>query len=227
MRTRRRPLDRRVAVGAVFLALLAVVVAVAGSDAPQPARAGDASDALLRLARARDRGSWLVEFGFERRFADGRHLAERTTEANAPPLHATASGTNVSVDFGTKVARCSKTPDGARCIEEPQGTTLPLAEVYRVVLRARGYTARYLPGRTIAGERAQCFRLRATRAGLPDLGQETDLCYAADGVPLYTEVRRAGATDTRTARSVRRDVTARTVRSLLDRLDRDANGSAG
>lgn len=227
MRNGRRPLDRRVAVGAVLLALLALVVAIAGSNAPAPARAGDATDALLVLARRRDRGSWLVEFTFERRFADGRSLSQETTEANAPPLHATALPTDVTVDFGTKVARCTQTPDGPRCIEESEPKSVPLAEVYRVVLDAGGYTARYLPDRTIAGERARCFALRATRAGLPDLGRESDLCYAADGVPLYTEVRRSGVTDTRTARTARRDVTARTVRALLDRLDRDANRDAG
>jgi hypothetical protein len=182
---------------------------------------------LVALARAQERGSWLVEFRFTRALHGGGSLDQRVTEANRPPLHVSASASSVTVDFGDRVASCTDMADGPRCIERRDDPSLATSVVYREVLRLGAYTVERTDDRTVAGEHAQCFALVAQGRPWPQLGDRGEQCYAADGVPLRSEVTRARATDSREAVSVERDIRASALEGLLDRLDQEQDRSGG
>ena len=70
------------------------------------------------------------------------------------------------------------------------------------------YAVRRNGFRTVAGRKADCFRVTSTpRAGRLDFGLRTDLCFLADGIPVRKVVVRKSGTDTTTATSVREAVT--------------------
>jgi hypothetical protein len=224
----RSPLDRRVAVVALAVAAIAMAVPIATARAPLPAAGDeDARGELLALARRSERATWLVDFTFERRLADGRRLTEATTEANRPPVHIVSSGATVTVRRPRSTVICTEADDGASCIERRDEPALASSAVYREVTRLGAYAVEAVGGRTIAGERARCFRLVARRAVLTQLGAYTEQCYAADGVPLRSQVKQSTSLDTRVAQRVERAVTTAKLRALLDRLDRDAAPADG
>jgi hypothetical protein len=220
----RRAVDRR---AAMIVLLLAAVVTAATlgatrfldqSQGIKPSAAARAE--LLRLATAQQHANWLVRYKFDRVLTNGQRLAQTSTEANRPPVHVTAAGGSVTVDFGTRTATCTATGARARCTEEPSDPSVQPAEVYRVVTSLGAYTVTALHDRTIAGDLASCFRLQATGAmTVPSLGPRTDLCFSADGVPLFSERRTATATDTRVAVSIDGKVTDAALEALLHQLD--------
>src|SRR5689334_21091504 len=160
---------------------MATTIAATRTSTSKIANDTHARDAFLALAERSDAGTWLVQFDFTRVAPGGRQLRQNETEANRPPVHVTANSTTVTVDFGTRVVSCTSTAEGPRCLPEQTGRTLPPAAVYHVVTRLGGYRVEPAPARTIAGERARCFRLTATRASLADLGTDAERCYATDG----------------------------------------------
>jgi hypothetical protein len=217
--------DRRAALTVLLLAAIVTAVTlgatrlVGNSGSAKPSAAARAE--LLRLATAQQHTTWLVHYEFDRVLTNGQRLSQASTEANRPPVHVTASGGNVTVDFGTRTATCSATGARARCTEERSDPSLQPAQVYRVVTSLGAYTVAHLDDRTIAGDRASCFRLQATGAmTVPSLGPRTDVCYSADGVPLFSERRTATATDTRVAVTVDRKVTNAALDALLRQLDK-------
>jgi hypothetical protein len=228
----RSPLDRRVAVVALAAATVAMAVPIATVRAPLPhvadneGRRAEARRELLVLARRAERATFLVDFAFERRLAGGPRLTEVSTEANRPPLHIVSSGATVTVDFGRRIVTCTETDKGPSCLERADDPALALSAVYREVTRLGAYAVERIDDRTIARERARCFRLVAARAALPQLGQYTEQCYAADGVPLRSVVKRTASLDARVAQQVKRDVTTAELSALLDRLDQEA-GTGG
>jgi hypothetical protein len=94
--------------------------------------------------------------------------------------------------------------------------------VLRVAIGTGAYAVTRQPTITIAGVEAQCFRVRATGAGLlPDIGTETEACFSAAGVPLSQRVvRTTGDVDARVARKVRTDIDV----GAIDRLQRSFGG---
>jgi hypothetical protein len=220
----RPSVDRR-AIFAVFVVTAFVTVMAFGATrlfgGGSTARPSvHARDALLALATKQQQATWFVQYDFERVLTNGQKLSQRSTEANRPPAHVTASGGTVTVDFGKKTASCTATSGSAHCTESPTDPSLAPAEVYRVVTSIGAYSVAELNDRTIAGERVSCFRLRATRTTtLPSLGPRTDLCFAADGVPMFSEMTTASATDTRVAVSVQRKVTNAMLDGVLHQLD--------
>jgi hypothetical protein len=224
----RPTLDRRVGVLALAAAALATLVPVATSfSSSATERDTNARRDLLALARRRERRDWLVEYRFTRTLANGQHLDQRTTEANRPPVHVTSSSTAVTVDFGDHTASCTSTADGPKCIDEKSGPALELSAVYAEVTRLGAYRVERAPARTVANEIAQCFRLVANGRAWPQLGDTTEQCYAHDGVPLWSELVRASARDTRVARRVERDVSAKTVSALVGRLEQEQDADRG
>jgi hypothetical protein len=222
----RSPVDRRIA--AVVLVLGVVSILLPTVIARDAATGDDAAAAdLVALARRQERGSWLVDFQFTRALHNGGDLDQPVTEANRPPTHVTASGSTVTVDFGDKVASCTETGDGPRCIERRDDPSLASSVVYREVLRLGAYTVERVADRAIAGERAHCFLLVAKGRTWPQIGERAEQCYADDGVPLRSAVTGARATDTRTAVRVERDIPASALRALLDRLDREQEQDGG
>jgi hypothetical protein len=220
----RRVVDRRAALTVLLLAAVVTAVTLGAtrflgqSHDIRPSAAARAE--LLRLATAQQHATWLVHYEFDRVLRSGQRLSQASTEANRPPVHVTAAGGSVTVDFGTRTATCTATGARARCSEEPSDPSLQPAEVYRVVTALGAYSVAKLPDRTIAGDLASCFRLQATGAmTVPSVGPLTDLCYSADGVPLFSARRTATATDTRVAVTVDRKVTNAALDALLHQLD--------
>src|SRR4051794_13313588 len=111
----RSPVDRRIAAVVLVLGvvsiLLPTLIARGATNGDETAAAD-----LVALARRQERGSWLVDFRFSRSLHSGGNLDQKVTEANHPPTHVTASASTVTVDFGDKVASCTETADGPRCI---------------------------------------------------------------------------------------------------------------
>jgi hypothetical protein len=226
----RRSLDRRVALGALVVVAVGIGVLVTTTrDDPAAPRSATTTSLeptdpaalreLLALATERERATWLVDFAFERRLADGRSLRQRTTEANRPPLHVTATPSTVTVDFGDHVTSCTTTEDGPRCVDETDAREVGPAAVYRIVSARGAYTVHRAEDRTIVGERARCFVLTARGRALRELGDVNEQCYAADGVPLRAEIRRNGSVDTRVAQRVERRVSDTRIEALLGRLE--------
>jgi hypothetical protein len=224
----RAPLDRRVAVIALVTAAVASLLAIVTMRGSSPGDHDRARQDLLTFARRSERSSWLVDFDFTRTLANGQHLTQRVTEANRPPIHIASSASSVTVDFGDRVASCTTTGTGApQCIEQKEGATLASWEVYREVIRLGAYGVERRADRTIAHEQAHCFTLVARGSAWPQLGAQTEQCYASDGIPLRSEVRRGGAVDAREAVRVNRRATAATLRELLARLERDQAAGTG
>ncbi|MCU1429590.1 MAG: hypothetical protein JWL83_3590 [Actinomycetia bacterium] len=221
-------LDRRMAralFAATALAAVAVVVVVATTRTKHSDDNASLRD-FLALTNRRESASWLVHFRFERRLGAGSHFAQSITEANRPPVHVLSGGGTVTVDFGDHVASCASTPKGPRCSNQKSSPALAPAAVYRVATSLGGYTVHRAPSRTIAGEQAQCFRLVAKPGHTePSLGDETLQCYAADGVPLRSELHRGATVDSREAVAVQRHVSAAAVNALLRQLDEKQAGS--
>jgi len=222
----RFPLDRRVAVIALVVAVVVVAVTITAAHSP-PARDDRARRELLALARRQDRASWLVEFDFTRTLANGEQLREAVTEANRPPVHVLSSGTTVTVDFGARTASCTNTDKGPKCIEQADDPSLASSAVYREVTALGAYRVERLSGATFAGEPARCFALAAVARPWPQLGDRTEQCYARDGVPLHSSIRRGQGVDSRDAVRVIRNVGARRLAALVGRLDRERGASGG
>ncbi len=224
----RLALDRRVGVLVLTAAALATLVAVATSRSSDTAEADrSARRDLLTLARKREQADWLVEFRFTRTLANGQHLDQRIVEANRPPLHVVSSSSALTVDFGDHTTSCSSTPDGPKCIDEKSDPALALSAVYREVTRLDAYRVERSAARDVAGEPAQCFRLVATGRAWPQLGDRTEQCYTDDGVPVWSQLVRASAVDTRVAQRVERNVSAKAMSALLDRLEQEADTDRG
>jgi hypothetical protein len=226
-----RPFDRRVALGVVAGATVAVVISVALADAgvpagePVPARNDARAYAqLVDLLEARDAGDWRVDFRTER-LTPARTSASDITEARAVELRAVASGTTLTVErSGTRV-ECTRVGGTPECLRAASGSELPAAAVLRTAVEAGGYAVQRAPGRRVAFEDAACFRIVRLRGPLPGYGDRSEHCFAADGVPLWARVEQVGAMDTRTAVAVQRgggraaiEALARSYGLPLDRI---------
>jgi hypothetical protein len=144
-------------------------------------------------------------------------------------VHVNSSSNTVTVDFGDHVTSCTATADGPTCIDEKTDPALALSAVYREVTRLGAYRVERAPDRTVAGARARCFRLVATGRAWTQLGASTEQCYAADGIPVWSELVRPGTAgrDTRVAQRVERNVSAKTVSALVGRLDQERAAAPG
>jgi len=170
--------------------------------------------------RAGERGSWLVTYDFTRTLADGRTLHQTMQEARSGTLHALVSGSSMTFERGTRQFDCNVVDVRSECTQSATGSFLPAWAVLRVAVRVDAYGVSREPGMTIAGEHASCFRVATTGSRyLTDLGTESDVCLAGDGVSLRQRVvRSSGDVDERVARSVRRHAGTRAVEALIRRF---------
>ncbi len=226
----RRSADRRIAIGAFALAALVLVCtgAVVGSPEQKPDRNDPAAAReLVALMRAGEREHWLVASDFTRTLADGRTLRQRMREGRTRLLHVLVSGTAMTVERGNHGFVCNLVEERSSCNTVRTRRALPASEVLRVAVSTGAYGVTRESSETIAGERARCFRVFATGNGrLIDLGAETDLCFAGDGIPLSQRiVRPADAVDERIATSVRRGATPRAIEQLERSFGPSADGS--
>ena len=178
--------------------------------APRTADRGTTRRAARDLVALHARGRARQLAGDVRLHADARRTdaccARRCARGAAPSLHVLVSGI---VDDRRAADRRSTTAtswaSGRSARTSAAGRVPPgVGGAARRGRRRRVRRGRR-PAETIAGERARCFRVRATGAGdLPDLGAETDLCLSrrrrrrcASG-----SMRASGDVDERVARSV-------------------------
>jgi len=222
----RRPqaFDRRLAAGLFSLAGIGVLLTAGLTSSPAvplPEPDPGAARALVALMRAGEGQSWLSTYDFTRTLADGRRLRQTMQEGRSPELHVLAAGSAMTIQGPTRTYSCTLVDTGSACHQQATGRTLPESEVLRVAIAAGAYGVTRQAGATIAGEPASCFRVLATgRGGLPDVGVETDVCLAPDGIALRDRVVRAtGAVDERTVRAIRRDVTTAEVEQLARGFD--------
>lgn len=226
--TWRVSLDRRTALAAWAVAVSGLLVAVGVSGAPavsvhDPVAFGE----LVELLDASERGAWLVEYRFERRRHDGTTLAVETVEARRRRVHVVRAPAAVTVELGDRVFECSALgPDGGRagCVVRRGEPVLATADVLRALVGDGTYAVQTLTGEWIAGERARCFRVMATRGFVPEVGLVRELCFTGDAVPLRTMVLDVNGRDERVARRVVRDPGARVLAQLFADLDLPATG---
>jgi hypothetical protein len=213
--------DRRLALGAFSLVAVVLlgVVAVARAPLPEiytndPAAARD----LVALMKVGERGSWIVSYDFTRTLANGRVLREAMSEGRSPTLHVVITGSSMTIDRSNGSYDCAVVGARTGCERTSRRPSLPASEVLRVAVSLGAYDVVREPGKTIAGMRAQCFRVRATGGGgLPDLGVETELCLSRGGIVLRRAVvRPPGDVDEEVASSVR----VGTTRAAVDALAR-------
>lgn len=221
---RRLALDRRVA--ALLFSIAAVVLLVTVSVAaapslPRPEPDAAAARDLVALMRAGEGGRWLATYDFTRTLADGRSLAEVMREGRTPELHVLMAGTSMTIESPKGAFDCTLIEVRTGCTGSDSSQVLPESEVLRVAVNAGAYGVSRLPGRTIAGEHAHCFRVLPTGTSvLPDIGNETVVCLADDGVALEERVARTtGNTDERVATVVQRDVSTEQVQALARSFD--------
>jgi hypothetical protein len=181
-------------------------------QARDPAAARD----VVALVRAGERGSWSAVFDFTRTLAGGRVLHESMREARNPVMHVLRSTSSMTVQRAGRDYECNLVEGRWVCTHVGGGAVLPASAVLRVAVAAGAYDVTRLPDALIAGEHTRCFRvLTSGRGFLPDIGSESDLCLAADGVPMSSRlVRGSGDVDERVARVVDRRVTTRTIEVL-------------
>ena len=222
----RRPqaFDRRLAAGLFSLSAIGVLLTAGLTTSPAlPIARPDprAARELVALMRAGEGKSWLITYDFTRTLADGRRLRQVMQDGRSPKLHVLTAGSAMTIETPTRTYSCTLVGAGSACHEETTGPTLPESEVLRVAIAAGAYGVTRQPKATIAGEPARCFRVLATgRGGLPDVGVETDMCLAPDGITLRDRVVRAtGDVDERTALDVRRDVSTADVEQLARGFD--------
>jgi hypothetical protein len=219
-RLRAGAVDRRTAAGAFAIAAVALfgTAAVAREPrAPAPVPDARAARELVTLMRTGERGSWLVTYDFTRTLAGGRSLHETMREGRSAGLHALVSGSSMTFERGTHEYQCNVVGTRSECTESATGTFLPAWAVLRVAVRVGAYGVAREPGETIAGDRASCFRVATTGSGyLSDLGTESEVCLARDGISLRQRiVRSSGDVDERVARSVRRRAGTGAVEALI------------
>jgi hypothetical protein len=135
----------------------------------------------------------------------------------------------MSVDQGDRSYDCTLAGPRVACIESAAATVLPPSEVLRVAVSVGAYAVFKAPTTTIAGERAQCFRVVTTGRGqLPDLGVEADLCLGTTGVSLRQRIVSAsGDVNERLAESVTERVTTAMVRAVARGFDPSTAASRG
>jgi hypothetical protein len=223
-RLRAGTFDRRFATYA--FSILAVVLVLTAGLARLPTTSADVGDPaaaqdLLALMRAGERGSWLVSYGFTRTLADGRVLTQTMQEARNPSLHVLLSGPSMTIETRTRSYDCNLVAGRWPCTGSVSSHVLPASEVMRVALAAGWYRVTRTANVTVAGERARCYRVLSSGVGqLPDIGAETDLCFAGDGIALSDRVVHAtGDVDERVAASVVRRVSTARIEELAHGFD--------
>lgn len=218
-RLRAGAVDRQVAIGALLLSAILVLSAVPFARAPLPeilVRDPAAARELVGLMRAGERGRWIVTFDSTRTLAGGQTRRQRVEEGRSSSLHVVISGTAMTIERGDRLYECDVVGDGSGCKESTDGAALPASEVLRVVVATGAYNVVRQPNMTVAGQRARCFRVRATGHGsLPHLGVEANYCFAADGISLLMRVvRPPGNVDEQVATSVRRRASVRDIEAM-------------
>ncbi len=221
-------MDRRIACAAFGLAVLILAPVAAFSDVSEPLlarRDPEAALELFQLLRAGEHADYIVDFTFTRvRASDGQRLPSSTTEARYGHALLTRGGGTLTVELPTVVYDCQEVDGRSSCAKRPPTESMPPSEAIGLKMALGAYDAVRLADATIAGEVAQCFRVRARspRDEQLGLGSESILCLAADGVPLRSRVVGPLSTDDRVAVRVRRNIDEAALAPVLAGYDTSA-----
>jgi hypothetical protein len=183
----------------------------------------EARDEFIDAWEQSRRGTWRVEFDYQRRLGNRGRLDLQISELNRPPHHLVAGrgGLNGRVD-GREVV-CDAVDGEEVCaptgelVSFEEDLAAQLAEL-RDALRppAKWYAVEEGDARRVAGEPARCFVLRRiVTVPSPPYGERAEYCFASDGVPLLNRVERRQGTDQRVATEIRRTVTEADIDRLL------------
>lgn len=227
-------------VAAALLALPAVALLAAGlghaggSDEPAAARPAPTSpttvipepqlrEEFLAAYEGWRRATWLVDYDFRRRLANGARLDLEVVELNRPPDHLIAGLGGLSGRVGGQLVVCDDVEGREVCA--PRDPTVPFDEEVAAQLAelrdavqppAKWYAVEGGGTRAIAGERGRCFELRRiVNVPSPPYGNRAEYCFTADGIQLLARLERTEGTDERVAFDVRRIVTDADVEALL------------
>lgn len=201
--------------------LVPLAVLSTNPDADPVAHDPKAATDLVARMRAGEHVDDIADYAFTRQRADGGKLRSTITVARWGNAVYTRAGDSLDV-VGTKHSyHCQRADGKGGCFEVATQSTLPPSAVIEVAVRERAYAVSRLPDENIAGERAKCFRVRSTsgRVALTDLGADTLLCFAADGILLMSVVDGAHSVDTQKATRVRRAPDDAALTKLLADFD--------
>ena len=212
--------DRRVATAVV--ASVALVFAIVISGAPRPVRPSDAVlKSLVQFMVRGGRTSARVDYVTHRTTPAGQVRDSTVTNwfRAAPYLSMDLAGDALRIVTTKRGAQCVTTDLGIQCLPVAARATPDDGSMlaFGAVRTAHRYALTDHGSRRVAGEVAQCFRLTLRRGepAVAAFGDRLDVCYAADGVVLASEISRAGTVDTRTAVAVHRGVTQTEIDQLL------------
>ena len=201
--------------------MLVPVLCAATSEAPLPKAARrDPAAALHLVQRLRDgeRADRLIQYDFTRANAHGA-VQSVVTEGRQGGLSLAIAGDTLTLRSTDRVLVCQRVTDTASCFRQPVDVSLPTSEVIAVAVALGAYDVATGRAATIAGERAECFDLRANKGhALPGLGDQTEVCLSADGLLLSTDVRTGAARESRTAQVVQRRISDAELDELLARF---------
>jgi hypothetical protein len=176
-----------------------------------------ARDDLLALLSRGGRATWWVDSDFVRTVGT-RTLDDHVTEVNRPPDHLVVGLGGLRGTLDGHALSCTPATGGPLC----SGAAAPAvsgAAAYAALTdpTTGSYALRNTGGRLIAGLAARCFRLDWNERGTNQpFGTRATACFSSDGVPLALDAERAGASDTTTARTVRRTFTRADLDALLE-----------
>jgi hypothetical protein len=216
-----RSTDRRRAILVLCVLAIALVLCAATSDAPLPKAARRdpaAAFELVQRLRAGERADHLIEYDFARSNPQGA-VQSIVTEGRRGRLSLSIAGDTLTLRLPDRVLVCERVSSTASCFRKPGDASLPTSQVIAVAVALGAYDV--APGRVadIAGERGHCFDLRVNKGhALSGLGQRSELCLAADGLVLSTDVWSGDARESRTAQVVHRRIGDAELDELLARF---------
>jgi hypothetical protein len=159
---------------------------------------------LLELVRRSSNSTWWVTAKFQRSLGTQSGITSDAFSVNRPPDHLAGSAGVVSGVLFGKTVSCSIVSAGYTCAKAQPATTgsaaVPLTTnaagsaangdpgAYLAAVTSpsrRWYRVVRLADRTIADRTAECFRVVHQGGEPAPLGNETDYCYTAQGIPLH------------------------------------------
>jgi hypothetical protein len=202
---------------ALVLTAGGLLVATAVSHVAPPALALNdpaAADRLYLLMQRGEHTTYIADYAFNQ--DDGRFRSTES-EARKRGTYLVRSGTSLNIEQAGIAYDCESAGGKGGCARVgPVGKRLPDYAVLRALSILGAYGIFQTGDRTIAGERAECFRIDVIHSHvLEEVGNEEEWCFAADGVPLLTRRVKSTGTDERVAQRVLRKWDRKAVAELL------------
>lgn len=211
-------LDRLVAAAALLLTAGALLVVTAVSHVAPPELALNdpaAANRLFVLMQRGEHATYIADYAINQ---DNGRFRSTETEAQTRGTYLQRAGSSLQIQHNGVAYDCEAAGSNGGCARVgPIGKRLPDSAVLRVANLVGAYGVVRTGGRTIAGEHAECFRVRAPslKHVLEDIGSEEDLCYSGDGIPLFTRLVKWTGVDERVAQQVLHTWDRKAISTLL------------